>query len=151
MESQTELDEIDNQILKYLQKNAKTPLKKIADEVGKTETTIRRRIRALEECGVISNYTIRVCLSSEERKIKSFLRIDSEISKTRDIIKKLLEFPEIEHIYHMSGECGIWVLASFNNISNLDQFLKRCIGKTDGIRSVINCIILNELNKMAKE
>ncbi len=146
-----EPDETDNQIIKILQKNAKMPLKTIAEEIGKTETKIRRRIKALEDCGIISKYTIRICLPSEARKIKTFLRINSDISRTREIVKKLLNFSEIENVYHMSGECGIWVLASFEDISHLDKYLEEEIGKIDGIRSVINCIILNELNKDVKE
>ncbi|MHA1379153.1 MAG: Lrp/AsnC family transcriptional regulator [Candidatus Helarchaeota archaeon] len=147
MESEYHLDEIDRRILKFLSKDAKKPLKEIADAVGKTETTIRRRIKTLEDKGVISGYTIRVFLPAKENKIKAFLRIDPNISKTREIAKRLLEFPEVEHVYFMSGECGIWAKVALNDIPHLDGFLEKHISQIDGIKGVINCIILNEMIK----
>ena len=151
MESYHKIDEIDKRILKFLQKDAKIPLRKIADEVGKTETTIRRRIKALEDKKIISRYTIQVSLPSKEKKIKTFLRIDQNISKTKDIADKLSEFSEIDYLYFMSGECGIWVRANFIDISHLDNFLKANLGKIDGIKRVINCIILSEMQINLKD
>ncbi|MFX0136077.1 MAG: Lrp/AsnC family transcriptional regulator [Candidatus Hodarchaeota archaeon] len=145
MESYHRIDEIDKRILKLLQKDAKIPLQEIADEVGKTETTIRRRIKTLEDKKIISRYTIQVSLPKKEKKIKTFLRIDQDISKTKDIADKLSKFSEIEYIYFMSGECGIWIRAAFIDITHLDNFLKTNLGKIDGIKRVINCIILSEI------
>ncbi|MHA1299143.1 MAG: Lrp/AsnC family transcriptional regulator [Candidatus Helarchaeota archaeon] len=147
MESEYHLDEIDKRIIEFLKHNAKISLKEIADEVGKTETTIRRRIKTLEDKGIIAGYTIRVSMPSKDRKIKVFLRIDPNISKTREIARKLLEFSEVKHVYFMSGECGIWVRANFSDIPHLDQFLEKHVSEIDGIKSVINCIILNEFEK----
>ncbi len=147
MEQEYNLDEIDKRILTFLKKDAKISLKVIAEEVGKTETTVRRRIKTLEDKGVISRYTIQVNLPSKEKKIKAFLRIDPDISKTRDIAKKLSGFSEVEHLFFMSGECGIWVRANFIDIPHLDRFLEQYVGKIEGIKRVINCIILNEYQK----
>ena len=147
MEYKLQLDEIDKRIIKFLKKDAKISLKNIADEVGKTETTIRRRIKALENKGIISGYTVLISLPLTERKIEAFIRIDPDMSKTRAIAKRMIDFPEVEHVYFMSGECGIWVRANFADISHLDKFLEEYMAKIDGIKSVINCIILNELKK----
>ena len=151
MEREQNLDEIDRRILKFLKKDAKISLKTIADGVGKTETTVRRRIKALEDKKIISGYTIRISMPSKESKIKAFLRIDPDISKTRDIAKKLSEFPETEHLYFMSGECGLWLRANFIDIPHLDRFLEKQVGKIEGIKRVINCIILNEFQKEFEE
>ena len=151
MKNELHLDEIDKRILKFLKINAKISLQDIADEVGKTENTIRRRIKTLEDKEIISGYTIRISLPAKKNKIKTFLRIDLDISKTRDIANKLSEFPEIEHIYFMSGECGIWAVANFVDIPHLDKFLENHIGKVDGIKRIINCIILNEFRKDQEE
>ncbi|MFX1296649.1 MAG: Lrp/AsnC family transcriptional regulator [Promethearchaeota archaeon] len=151
MESEYHLDEIDKHILKYLENDARISLKIIADELGKSETTIRRRIKALEDNDIISGYTIRYKLPSKKMKIRTFLRIVPDLSKTHEIVKKLLEFSEIGHIYHMSGQCGIWVLAILDGIPQLSEFLDNKLGKIDGIKSIENCIILNEYKKEFQE
>ncbi len=151
MTNEFHLDEIDKRILQFLRNDAKISLQAIAEEVGKTENTIRRRIKTLEEKGIISGYTIRIAMLEKKSKIKTFLRIDSNISKTREIANKLAEFQEIEHIYFMSGECGIWAVANFIDIPHLDKFLENHISKVDGIKRVINCIILNEFEKKKED
>ncbi|NVM02096.1 MAG: Lrp/AsnC family transcriptional regulator [Candidatus Helarchaeota archaeon] len=147
MEDEYHLDQIDRQILKFLEKDAKISLKIIADELGKSETTIRRRIKALEDNDIISGYTIRYKFPSKKSKIKTFLRIVPDLSKTHNIVKKLFGFSEIIHIYHMSGQCGIWVLARLDDIPQLSEFLDNKLGKIEGIKSIENCIILNEYKK----
>ncbi|NVM02616.1 MAG: Lrp/AsnC family transcriptional regulator [Candidatus Helarchaeota archaeon] len=151
MKNEINIDEIDKRIIMFLKKDAKISLQDIAAEVGKTENTIRRRIKTLEDKGIISGYTIRISLPKKKSKIKTFLRIDSNISKTRDIAYKLSQFPEIEHIYFMSGECGIWAVSNFVDIPHLDKFLENHISKVDGIKRIINCIILNEFRKEKDE
>jgi Lrp/AsnC family transcriptional regulator for asnA, asnC and gidA len=47
----TEIDEVDLNILSFLQKNSKTPFTKIAEKVGVSDTTIHLRVKKMEEIG----------------------------------------------------------------------------------------------------
>ena len=52
-----ELDSIDKKILTALQRNARIANTDLADEVGLTPAPCLRRVKRLEDAGVISRYT----------------------------------------------------------------------------------------------
>lgn len=54
--SQLELDAIDRQILTILQRDARIPNTELADEIGLTPAPTLRRVRRLEEEGIIRRY-----------------------------------------------------------------------------------------------
>jgi len=51
------IDSINKKILFLLQKDARTTYKEIAQELKRSETTIRDRIKAMERVGIIQGYT----------------------------------------------------------------------------------------------
>lgn len=51
------MDEKDEEILHALMRNSRTPLTQIALKLGITETAVRKRIKKLEERGIIKSYT----------------------------------------------------------------------------------------------
>ena len=51
------IDELDKRILGELQKDGRTPLAKLADDIGKPRTTIMNRVQKLEEGGIIKGYS----------------------------------------------------------------------------------------------
>ena len=54
--SQNNLDAIDRQILTILQRDARLPNTELADEIGLTPAPTLRRVRRLEEEGIIQRY-----------------------------------------------------------------------------------------------
>jgi len=70
------LDQIDREILKILEKDAKTVAKSIAEQLGLTKTPVYERIKRLEKEGYIKNY---VALLDTE-KIESCITVFSFVS-----------------------------------------------------------------------
>jgi len=58
--SSQQLDEIDFQIIRILQKNAKAGTKEIASQIGLTLTPAYERIKRLEARGVITGYEAKI-------------------------------------------------------------------------------------------
>jgi len=54
------LDHLDRKILITLQQDGRASVERVAEQVGLSPTPTRRRIRRLEETGVITGYTARV-------------------------------------------------------------------------------------------
>ena len=52
------MDDIDRRILRVLEADARTSLRKIAEEVGVALGTVSNRVRRLESLGVIRGYTV---------------------------------------------------------------------------------------------
>ncbi|MGB9719460.1 MAG: Lrp/AsnC family transcriptional regulator [Candidatus Anstonellales archaeon] len=81
------LDEKDMRILKMLRENSKTSLKNMAQELGMSETAVKKRVENLKRKGVIRRFTVEinervvgfakaiVCLNvSDEKKATALIR-----------------------------------------------------------------------------
>ena len=54
------MDEVDKRILRVLEADARTSLRKIAEEVGVALGTVSNRVRRMESLGIIRGYTVRL-------------------------------------------------------------------------------------------
>lgn len=82
------LDEKDLKIIEMLLEDSRTPFTKIARELDVTEAAIRKRVRALEEEGVILKYTIEVDSGKLGYTIVSLTGVDTDADKFLEIAKK---------------------------------------------------------------
>ncbi|MFX1555037.1 MAG: AsnC family transcriptional regulator, partial [Promethearchaeota archaeon] len=71
------LDEIDQKIIDLLKKDSRTSFVKIAEEVGLSETAVRKRIKNLQDSFIIKRFTIEV---DEEQQTKAVAMIETQAS-----------------------------------------------------------------------
>lgn len=101
------LDNIDRRILQQLQVNANLPLTEIALIAGLSDTACWRRIKKLEEMGVIGP---RVALLSQDKldlKLTGFVTIKTANHTeewTRAFIDRIVALPWVMEFYRMTGD-----------------------------------------------
>jgi DNA-binding Lrp family transcriptional regulator len=85
------MDDLDERIIQFLQRDARTPFKQIAEELGRRDTTIHFRTKKLRERKIISRFTAAVNPESRGYQTAAILRIEigghilPEISKDRSL------------------------------------------------------------------
>jgi len=83
------MDELDEELIRILQKDAKRPFTQIAEELNKIDTTIHYRAKRLETNGTITRFCALIRPEALGYKIGALLRIEigghilPEISKDR--------------------------------------------------------------------
>ncbi len=79
MNNNFNIDAIDKKILSILQKNARTPVKDIANEVFLSSPAVSSRIEKLEKSGIIAGYHANLNYFSMGYNIRAFLNLEVEI------------------------------------------------------------------------
>ena len=134
----------DIKILEILMKNARTSYVKIAEELGVSEAAIRKRIRRLENEGVILRYTIEVNPKKLGFEIVSIIGIDTKPERFISIISQLKEMEEIKKAFSSSGDHMILIETWFKNSDELEAFIKK-LESIEGVTRVCPAIILERL------
>ncbi|MFB6088716.1 MAG: Lrp/AsnC family transcriptional regulator, partial [Candidatus Aenigmatarchaeota archaeon] len=75
------MDEKDKKIIEMLKEDGRRPFTQIAEQIGVTETTVRKRVKKLEDGGVIERYTVDVDPSKLGYKTVTILGLDVEPEK----------------------------------------------------------------------
>ena len=134
----------DMDIIKLMLNNARISYKELSDIFNITETGIRKRIKKLEERGVIKKYTIHVDVKPLGYKKKVLIGIDTTPEKYIDIMEKLREKEEVIHMYSTTGDHMLMIEVWFRNNEELSRYIKQ-LEKIEGIIRICPAIIVEEI------
>ncbi len=138
------IDAKDRKIIEILRKDARTPFTKIAKELGITEAAIRKRVKNMEERGVIKRYTAEIDGAKLGYSVISLTGVDTEPDKFLDIAKKLKEYEFTSKVYITSGDHMIMTEIWAKDREELMKILSG-IGSLEGVKRVCPAIVLEKI------
>ncbi|MHA1943730.1 MAG: Lrp/AsnC family transcriptional regulator [Candidatus Thorarchaeota archaeon] len=139
------LDPIDSQIITMLQKDGRRSFSEIADAVGRTEVTIRRRVKKLQDEGYIKRFTVVLDPLKIGRKIRAVIRVKTAMREAKEISKKLRSFDQVDEAYYLDGACGLMMMVTVDDLTELKTFLETRLGGLTGVGDAETCIVLEEI------
>jgi DNA-binding Lrp family transcriptional regulator len=141
------LDKTDKRIIEMLLENCRRPFREIADEVGLSESTVRKRVIKLQEEGIISKFTI--CLNPDlgEKKIQAFLTVLPKSENLKDLIRDINPYPELTEIYSLAGKCGLLIKANVSDLTELDALIETFKARTDVEQVESVCVVLRSIKE----
>ncbi|MFX1498847.1 MAG: Lrp/AsnC family transcriptional regulator [Promethearchaeota archaeon] len=134
------MDVIDLKILEELKANSRVSFNDISSRVGKTEATVRRRVKKLEDEGIIKKYTIEYAINSKP-KTRATVKIEPDFKEIKSIMKELNEIEEITDIWRLSGDCGLLVKVEIPSIEQFNPLIEEKISQIKGIKIMETCFI----------
>jgi Lrp/AsnC family leucine-responsive transcriptional regulator len=137
------LDEMDRQILRILQQDARTSNAEIARRVGLTSSAIFQRIRKLEESGTIRGYTTLTDARRLGYGLVAFIMVRTgESVRTNDTIEPLLGIREVQEIHRVVGEDCFLVKVRVADTDALAHLLDDRIQPIPSVASTRTTIVL---------
>ncbi|MHA2430067.1 MAG: Lrp/AsnC family transcriptional regulator [Promethearchaeota archaeon] len=134
------MDVIDLKILEELKENSRISFNDISQRVGKTEATVRRRVKKLEEDGTIKKYTIEYTINSKP-KTRATVKIEPDFKEIKAIMKDLIEIEEITDIWRLSGDCGLFIKVEIPSIEQFNPLIEEKISQIKGVKIIETCFI----------
>jgi len=144
------LDEKDKCILEMLIADSRRSYREIAEEVGLSESTVRKRVIKLQEEGVIEKFTIKICREDERCIIAFITLIPRSQSDLKELLRETQVLPQCEEVYFLAGECGILVKVNVPEINELDAVIESFRGRSDvkGVERV--CVVLKPIKTVSQ-
>lgn len=141
------MDEIDIKILSVLEENARISNKELSRRLGIPDSTVRDRIRSLEEDGVILGY--RTLL--DHKKLGLELKVMINLSQTKftkfeKMADALESIPEVTSVQFGTGEVDEAITLHARDVQHLKETLYLIFGDVEWPTSTSTSIILYERN-----
>ena len=137
------MDEIDRKILEFLQEDPRKAYREIADEINVSEGTVRYRLKKLKEQGILSEGLL-VRPEKVGLTFCAVLGIQCQPRAIESVGENLSFRPEINMVFHTSGDYDIIAIAHFYSKERMLDFLKHNVY---GLEGVIRCTIFDVLRK----
>ena len=139
------LDPIDTQIIAMLQEDGRRSFSDIAEAVKRTEVTVRRRVKRLKDEGYIKRFTVVLDPLKIGKSIRAIIRVKTVMKHATSVSKKLSKFKEVNEAYFLDGACGLIMMVTVNDLTELYQFLEKRLGTVEGLGDAETCIVLEEI------
>lgn len=149
MQQSSIVDEIDRDIVRLLQQNGALTARELGDAVGLTPTPCWRRVRALEESGVLSGRVALVNPAAVNLDVTALVNIrtnDHSSAWVKRFQAAIETFPEIIEAYRTSGDIDYLLKVLVPDIGAYDGFYKRLIDAID-LYDVRTIFVMEELKR----
>lgn len=117
------LDEINLGILQLLQANARMTVAEMAQRLGRSESSIRERITALEMDGFLTGYQARVDWARVGLPAVAVIRGSCEMANVSQVAKQLAAMPHVTQALLLTGPRPIMAILSVRDIQHLHSIL----------------------------
>lgn len=128
------LDRTDWQILSILMTEYPITNVEIASRLGVSESTIRRRIDALTQAGVLEFVPLmlpeKVGLTTQ-----AIIGLDVALPYIEQVQQELISSPQVKYLAYVTGRYDLIMTAYFSSEDELFDFLTRRLSEIDGIRN----------------
>jgi len=139
MAAAAELDRIDREILRIIMQDASRSLAEIAAEVGLTTTPCWKRIRRMEEQGVITGRVALVDPAKVGLPISVFVAVETGDHSAEWIgrfAEAVASMPEIAECWRLGGDVDYLLRVVVPDMSGYDAFYRRFVAAVPSLRKV---------------
>ena len=134
-----QLDDIDKRILRALQRDGRLQNVELAKEVGLSPSPCLRRVKLLEEAGVIDRYVAVVDQSKIGLSLSLFARVSltAQDAETIDrFIAAMKRLPQVLECYIILGECDALLRVVVADLEEYRRFQSTHLTRKNGIQNV---------------
>jgi DNA-binding Lrp family transcriptional regulator len=138
----------DQRLLRELQRDSRLTTQELADRVGMSSSATWRRVRSLEEAGIIDRYAVIVDPKKAGFGLATIVQISlarHERANVDQFIREVLRHPEVLECFATSGEADFHLRVVVEDIDAYNRFLDDFIFRLPGVSQVRSNIVLKEI------
>jgi len=143
-----ELDRFDRRILAELQADGRISNQLLAEKVGLSPAACWRRVRTLEEEGVIQGYSARLDPEKLGQGLCVLVNLSLQrhtIDSTAGIEREVRSYPEVLQCFAVTGNADFVLRVVVPDMASYDRFLNEKIFTLTGIANVHSNFALREI------
>ena len=146
--SKIELTAIDRKILRALQQDGRMTIQAVAERVGVSASSCLRRIRQMEEAGIIAAYSATVDQKAVGLPVSVFISIKLERQRAHELDafgQAISRWPEVMECYLMTGQFDFLLRVVCADLEAYEQFLREKLTQVEGVASIESSFSLGQV------
>lgn len=147
--SSPHLNSLDQQLIELLSCDARVSNRKIAQELGVTEGTVRGRIKRLQQDGLMA-FTAITGFGVAEKSRLAFISVQAEASDVRHIARQISEMSLINAVMITMGEFNILAMCLFEELDEMVEVASDHVLGLPGVHHVETSIAARTIRYNAR-
>lgn len=145
------MDRTDRNLLAALQRDSSRPIAELAEAVALSSSACHRRVKALEEQGLIAGY----CARLDPRRLGLAMEVFVEItltSQSREAMDRFEravgDFDDILECHLMSGSADYLLRVAAIDLGHYDSIHRDCLARLPGVSAMRSSFSLRQIKRM---
>ena len=139
------LDELDQKIVRLLIENARVSYSDLGEKIGLSRVAVKARIQALEQRGIIEEYTTVINPQKISGAVSCYFEIETTPGSLSEVIDILNGDDTVTQIYRVTGRDKLHVHAVAASGEEMETFLHAVIDTLPGVVSCSCHMILSRI------
>jgi len=135
------VDDLDRQIISLLQYDGRMPFTTIADQLGTTEGTVRRRVKQLTESGTMQIVAI-VDAQNMGWEESAMIGLSVKTNLLTSIADEIAKLPEVAYLFQAAGDFDLIAEVYCRDRDHFVSFLNEELQQIEGIERTESFMML---------
>ncbi|OAN51193.1 Lrp/AsnC family transcriptional regulator [Sphingobium sp. TCM1] len=133
------MDRFDVALLEALQSDSRRSMADLGERIGLSASACHRRIKALEDTGLIAGYAARLDPEALGLTLHAFVEMSltSQSRETMDLFEAAVaDFPEILECHLMAGQADYLLRVAAADLKGFDAIHRDCLARLPGVSAI---------------
>lgn len=140
------MDEIDLEIARRLEVDARTPFKEIATDLRISEGTVHNRVKRMLQDSTIQGFSARLEPTKLGMDLTAIIGFRVKGGHLVEVEREISALREVCCVYDVTGEYDAIVVARFKNREDLNNFIKNIIAN-EFVERTVTHVVLNTVKE----
>lgn len=121
------MDDLDLKILKLLKENSRASFAEISKKVFLSASSVRERIKRMEDLGVIKSYNVELNQSLLGNSLEVVIMLKIFSGKFQPAVSEINSYPEVLEAFRITGQHNIHMKVALKDQLHLQRFIDKLI------------------------
>ncbi|SEK77058.1 Lrp/AsnC family transcriptional regulator [Pacificibacter marinus] len=141
------MDQVDLALLKSLEHNARLSFAELADAQGMSKTPIWKRVKALEEAGVITGYEARLAPKAMGFGLSAFVEVVLDFESSDAFETAVARHPSIWRCHATTGDADYLLQLFARDMDDMDKLIRAEIARFPGVRRTSTTVVTRSIKE----
>lgn len=119
------MDDTDRRLIALLRENARTPVAKLALQLGVSRATVQNRINRLLQQRVLLGFTVRTTPEAARHQVRATMMVAVEGDHAETVLRTLRGYPEVRALHTTNGRWDLVAELATETLEDFDRVLQR--------------------------
>ncbi len=121
------VDTVDRKIIDILKINSRLSYAEIGKQIFLSPSSVRERIKKLEDTGVIKGYTLRLDQTLLGNNLEVFIMLKIFSGKFQTALVEIESYPEVKEAFRITGQHNLHIRVALRDQLHLQQFIDKLV------------------------
>ena len=145
----SDLDSFDRELIKVLRGDARATSADLGEAVGLSPSAAHRRVKILEQKGVITGYPAAIDPYAIGLKLSAFVDVSVEFAKHPAFEEAVMDHPAVLNCYTTAGDGDYLLHVVTSDVEALDSLLRGELSRLPGVHRFATTICMKTIKRGA--